>query len=141
MADEKTFLKDLEEFAKKYAETIALAIDDKGVIAEKVAKKVGEYVAEKYPSRTRTAYWVTVDDAKTKDKGLEIAIFRKDVGWFKNLRASALIGRETWGGGVFADVWEGKVQSRAVVASIGIGGVKAYSGGEWAPVLAVSVKW
>lgn len=126
-----------EAHAQLEARAVALAraIDNPEVIA----KKLAEMVAHKWPERVRSAWWVTVSG--DRDKGIEIAILRRPVGRFESLRLSAVVGRDTIGGGLFADVWEGEAAGRRVVASVGVGGARPYSGGRWEAFLGVSVRF
>lgn len=105
---------------------------------EALARMLADWVASQWPERVRAAYWVTVSG--DFDKGVEVTIAEKRVPWFRWLRASALVGRQTWGGGVFVDVAEREVAGRRVVASIGAGAARMYSGGEWRAVAALSLR-
>lgn len=118
------------------AVALARAIDNPEVIA----KKLGEMVAKRWPDRVRSAWWVTVSGDPKRDKGMEIAILRRPVGRLESLRLSAVVGRETIGAGLFADVWEGQAAGRFVTASVGIGGAKPYAGGRWEAFVGVSVR-
>lgn len=138
----ETMEEEITKLAKEEAQLLSLSIINDGTIAKKVSEKIAKYIAENYPERVRTAYWVTVDSTKIKDRGLEVTILKKsEVGRFKNLRLSAMIGRETYGGGIFADVWSGAINNVGLVASVGIGGVKPYSGGDWSPFIGISIKF
>lgn len=119
------------------AVALARVIDDPAVIAQ----KLGEEVARRWPDRVRSAWWITVTGDPRRDKGIEIEILRRPVGRFESLRLSAVVGRETYGAGLFADVWEGEAAGRYVTASVGIGGAKPYAGGRWEAFVGVSVRF
>lgn len=122
------------EFEAK-AQQLANAV----VSPAKLAELLGKWVSERYPERVRQALWVTV--AGDRDQGLEVRALSRKVGRLQSLRASALLGRDTWGGGLFTDVWEGEVGPRRVVASVGLGAVRPYTGGAWQAVAAASIRF
>lgn len=130
-----------EEAIRADLETAAVGLARSIDNPEVIAKKLGELVAKKWPDRVRSAWWVTVTGDPRRDKGIEVAILRRPVGRFESLRLSAVVGRETIGAGLFADVWEGEAVGRHVTASVGIGGAKPYAGGRWEAFVGVSVRF
>jgi hypothetical protein len=125
----------LDALLQKQATKFAAVAADK----EALARMLAQWVASEWPERVRSAYWVTVDgDA---DKGFEVTIVEKKVPWWKPLRGSALVGRETWGVAIFQDVAQATINGRDVTASVGLGAVKPYTGGEWKITAAASIRF
>lgn len=106
---------------------------------EALARMLADWVAREYPERVRSAYWVNVSG--DRDIGFEVTIAQRKVPWFRSIRGSALIGRQTWGAGIFTDVAHFEQGDRSVVASLGIGATKPYIGGDWSAVVSLSLKF
>ncbi len=99
------------------ATTLALSIDDKATIAEKLK----DFIAETFPERVSTAYWVVLTQHKDRDKGVAIEICKLPA----SLHAKALAGGWSAGLGVFSDDFDlSKLHAKA---SIGAGAVIRYS--------------
>lgn len=95
----------------------ALSIDN----TDRIAENLKDWIAEHFPERVATAYWVTLTGHRDRDKGIAVEIARLPA----DLHAKALAGAWSAGLGVFTDDFD--LRQFHMKAAIGAGAVVRYS--------------